>query len=225
MSVVIQDAHLKFNGEQRRRPSTSVIVLHHTGERVLQSVETIHDYYLHRVDPGGVTYIGIAYHYYVRKDGSVWKGREEWALGGHAGAVANPISIGICFEGDYETEPAMPAAQLDAGKALVGDLLGRYGALAVKRHSDYMSTDCPGRYFPFGAIASGSAAAQPAASAVETVRGTSTTYYVRTQPSTASPSIGVVRGGQHYATEQAGGGWRRITFSGRQGYVGPAAWQ
>jgi hypothetical protein len=174
MSITINDAHLIFNGEQRHRATTSVIVIHHTAETVLQSVQVIHNYYLNRKDPDGSTYIGIAYNYYVRKDGSIWKGREEWAIGGHAGAVANPISIGICFEGNYETEPTMPDAQFNAGVALIKDIFTRYPGLAIKKHKDYMNTACPGVNFPFDRLVIGVTA--PVAAPVATPKPTASTF-------------------------------------------------
>lgn len=225
MSITINDAHLIFKGEQRQRNSTSVIVIHHTGESVLQSVETIHDYYLHRVDKNGDIYIGIAYHYYVRKDGTVWKGREEWAVGGHAGAAANPISIGICFEGNYESETSMPPEQLNAGIELVKDIMTRYSGLSIKKHCEYSATDCPGRYFPFDSLTqSVSSKETEPAGETETVKGSGTTYYVREQPSTSANEFGVVHGGQSFLTRRLGNGWRQVDFSGKTGYVGPAAW-
>jgi len=227
--MLILDAALVFSDQRRRRTTTRVIVLHHTGESVLQSVETIHDYYLHRVDKNGATYIGIAYHYYIRKDGSIWRGREEWAIGGHAGVIANPISIAICFEGDYEHEAVMPSAQLESGSALIADIKSRNGGLTVKRHLDYCNTDCPGKNFPFDIVTSGKPAtvlAQPAAASThsEMVKGSGTTFYVRQSPSVASPDIGVVRGGQCYITELLPSGWRKISLNGKIGFVGPAAW-
>ena len=57
-------------------------------------------------------------------------------------------SIGICCEGAYMTE-TMPAAQLASLKALLRDIMGRYGKMAVKRHKDVNSTDCPGKNFPW----------------------------------------------------------------------------
>jgi N-acetylmuramoyl-L-alanine amidase len=152
MSVIINDARLVFRGTQRRRSNTSVIVVHHTGTTASQSVRDIHNYYLARKDPDGSTYIGIAYHYYIRKDGTVWRGREERTVGGHAGAEANPISIGICFEGNFEEE-TMSEKQLDAGAELIKDILTRYPGLEIKKHKEYFATACPGRNFPFDKLA------------------------------------------------------------------------
>lgn len=50
-------------------------------------------------------------------------------------------------------------------------------------------------------------------------------WNVRTQPSVAAPTLeGVVVGGQKYDTVIVAGNWRRITFRGQVGYVGPKAW-
>lgn len=83
--MLINDANLKFNGSFSKRIKTTAIIEHHSGVTVLQSVQVIHDYYLHKVDPDGSTYVGIGYHYYIRKNGEVWRGRPEAVRGGHAG--------------------------------------------------------------------------------------------------------------------------------------------
>lgn len=90
---------------------------------------------------------GIAYHYYVRKDGSIYRGRPENMRGGHT-TGHNHHTIGICFEGDFSAE-TMSSAQLEAGQKLVADIRKRYPGIAVKRHSEYNSTACPGKNFPF----------------------------------------------------------------------------
>ena len=41
---------------------------------------------------------GIGYHFFVRKDGSIYRGRPENDIGSHAKG-SNSDSIGICFEG------------------------------------------------------------------------------------------------------------------------------
>ena len=155
MSVIINDAHLTFKEAQRRREKTTAIVLHHSAVQADQSVQMLNDFYKTRIDStsGKADYIGIGYNYVIYRNGEIWKGREEWAVGGHAGP-ANGFSIGICCEGDYESDNAMPQAQLDACVALIKDIFSRYGKLEVKRHKDYMATDCPGAHFPFDQIVS-----------------------------------------------------------------------
>lgn len=143
-TMQIIETKLETNGSFTRRSSTSEIILHHA-EASSVSVETINRWHLDR------GWTGIGYHYYIRKDGKVYRGRPEWAVGAHA-VGHNSVSIGICCEGAYMTE-TMPQAQLEALKALIRDVQGRYGnRLALKRHKDVNSTDCPGDRFPWAAV-------------------------------------------------------------------------
>ena len=148
--MIINKANLVFNAPFIKRANTNRIILHHTGETVLQSVEVIHDYYLHKFDPDGSTYIGIGYNYYIRKDGSIWEGRPEWARGGHAG-LANEDSIGICCEGNFMIEQ-MTTVQRDSMFWLVNDINTRNGKLKIQGHCEVMPTDCPGTNFPLTAV-------------------------------------------------------------------------
>lgn len=143
--MTFNDAHLKFKGSFDIRNSTNDIILHHQGANAPQSVQEIHNYYLNRTDDN---YLGIGYHYYVRKDGTVWLGRPENVVGGHA-KNHNDDSIGICFEGNYEVQTDMPDVQFNSGVELIRDILTRYPKLNVKKHKDVNKTDCPGEHFPF----------------------------------------------------------------------------
>ena len=140
VAMQIHDANLKHNGNWSYRNSTSEIILHHA-EASHASVEDINQWHLER------GWAGIGYNYYVRKDGTIWRGRPEWAVGAHAKGH-NDKSIGICCEGAYMTE-TMPAAQLAALKALIRDIMSRYGSLKLLRHKDVNETDCPGVNFPW----------------------------------------------------------------------------
>lgn len=137
----INETNLPHPNGFSRRGSTSEIILHHA-EAKSASVEDINRWHLAR------GWNGIGYHYYIRKDGSVYRGRPEWAIGAHA-EPHNSVSIGICCEGSYMTE-TMPAAQMDSLKALLREVQGRYGGkLRLLRHKDVNSTDCPGTRFPW----------------------------------------------------------------------------
>lgn len=143
--MTINETNLQFNGTPAPRRETTAIVLHHA-DAVSCSVEDVHRWHLSN------GWVGIGYHFLVRKDGSVWRGRPENWVGAHAKG-ANEFSVGVCFEGSYETkETEMPAAQIQAGRELVAYLMLQYPGAAVKRHSDYCATDCPGRYFAFDQI-------------------------------------------------------------------------
>lgn len=129
-----------------KRKKTEVIILHHADADKC-SVEDIHSWHLQR------TWSGIGYHFLVRKDGSVYRGRPEDAVGAHT--TGNNInSIGICFEGKYNTQ-TMPESQIKAGQELISYLKNKYGITQIKKHKDFMATDCPGDKFPFDRIANG----------------------------------------------------------------------
>lgn len=125
--MTVIETSLPRNGNFTRRSKITAVVLHHA-EASRASVEDINRWHMER------GWTGIGYHYYIRKDGKVYRGRPEWALGAHAQG-ANDYSIGICCEGSYMTE-TMPAAQLASLKALIRDIMQRYGALKLLRHKD-----------------------------------------------------------------------------------------
>ena len=137
--MIIHDAGLQFRFPAGKRAVTSDIILPHAAGG--GSVEAIHNY--HR-DTNG--WDGIGYHYYVRKDGTVWRGRPEDTIGAHT-VGHNYSSIGVCFEGNFEVE-TMPPAQLAAGRELLANLLSRYPGIKVSGHRDNDTTACPGANFP-----------------------------------------------------------------------------
>ena len=98
---------------------------------------------------------GCGYHFLVRKDGSVYRGRPENKLGAHTSNY-NTGSLGICFEGKYNTEE-MPESQLKAGQELIKYLLDKYNLSKanVYKHKDFNNTDCPGYNFPWTNIIDG----------------------------------------------------------------------
>lgn len=136
----IIECNLPRNGNFAWRGRTEEVILHHAEA----SSATVWDINQWHLDNG---WTGIGYHYYIRKDGSIYRGRPEWAVGAHA-TGHNDRSIGVCCEGAYMTE-TMPAAQLSALRALLRDIMGRYGALALRRHRDVNATNCPGDRFPW----------------------------------------------------------------------------
>lgn len=144
----IIDAHLSFGGLSRRG-STSRIILHHA-EASSCTPQQIHQW--HKANG----WSGAGYHFLVRKDGTVYSLRPEWALGAHA-AGSNYDSLGVCFEGAFMRE-TMGQTQIDAGRELVAYLKAKYGISKVQAHRDVCPTDCPGANFPFDAIAYGGTA-------------------------------------------------------------------
>lgn len=138
----------KLNGSLSIRSKTERIILHHADASncTAEDIDRWHK-------KNGWTCIG--YHFFVKKDGTIYRGRQENSVGAHAGG-ANSNSIGICFEGRYETEQ-MPNAQVEAGKELVAYLKNKYNISKVQKHSDVCSTSCPGKNFKFDEIANSTA--------------------------------------------------------------------
>ena len=136
----IIETNLPTNGSFSRRNRTDEIILHHA-EAKSASVEEVNRWHLER------GWTGIGYHFYIRKDGRIYRGRPEWAVGAHAQGH-NSRSVGICVEGAYMTE-TMPKAQFDALVGLVREEMAKYPGAKVLRHKDVNSTDCPGDNFPW----------------------------------------------------------------------------
>lgn len=134
----IREENLRFRGALVPRSKTEYLILHHAAAS--GTVQAIHQAHLNR------GWIGIGYHYYVRKDGTIWRGRAENSIGAHTVGY-NGKAIGICFEGNFETE-TMDSAQLTAGRGLIRDILLRNPALIVGGHRDFDNTACPGKNFP-----------------------------------------------------------------------------
>ena len=134
----INDTKLKF-GAMNKRAKTDIIVLHHAAAKTC-SVDDVHRWHLDR------GWSGIGYHFFIRKDGTIWRGRPEDRVGAHT-VDYNSRSIGICFEGNFELEP-MPDFQKAAGLELIVYLLGKYTIKSIKGHGELKATACPGKYFP-----------------------------------------------------------------------------
>lgn len=141
----IVETNLDFGGMSALN-SVTRLILHHAEARTC-SAEDIHRWHKQN------GWSGAGYHFLVRKEGTVYRLRPENKIGAHAKG-ANSNSLGICFEGSYQTE-TMPDAQIKAGQELVAYLKKKYGISKVQRHSDVCKTSCPGRNFPFDLVAYG----------------------------------------------------------------------
>ena len=122
------------------RSGTDYIVLHHA-QAVTCSAADIDGW--HKSNG----WSGIGYHFFVRKDGSIYRGRPLDKAGAHVSGM-NDCSIGICAEGSYEKETAMPTAQKKAIKEFLKYLKGIYPNAKIVGHKEIGSSDCPGKYYP-----------------------------------------------------------------------------
>lgn len=141
--MTIQEERYDWARPLTKRAATRRIILHHAAAGGV-SAQDIHRQ--HRANG----WAGIGYHYYIRRDGQVYRGCPEEMIGTHA-AYHNSDSIGVCFEGNFQHD-TMPQAQFEAGAELLSELLERYPDLDIIRHRDVCQTACPGANFPFEAF-------------------------------------------------------------------------
>ena len=138
----IQETSLRFNGSLNKRKSTKRAIIHHSASPDVPA-STIHGWHL------GQKWAGIGYHFVIRANGAIERGRPEWAIGSHSGPAGNGDSIGIVLTGNFETGKPT-AAQMESLVWLLKEYLpGKYGLLQVIGHKDVMATACPGRNFPW----------------------------------------------------------------------------
>ena len=143
--MYIIETNFIFKQKLSHRSNTSYIILHHrAGNGDANSIHNLH------INKG---YSGIGYHFYVRKDGNIYRGRPSETVGAHC-LNYNNNSIGVCFEGNFETE-TMCEAQKNAGVQLISYLKNIYPYAVTIQHKDKGSTACPGKNFPFNDLTSG----------------------------------------------------------------------
>ena len=145
--VTIRETNLAFTRPLIPRRGTSRIVLHHTASGDV-SAEIVHQWHLQRKGFGG-----CGYHYLIRANGGIERGRPEHVRGVHAPG-ANADSIAIALAGNFETH-TMAAIQVSALIWLIRDIRSRHPHwrdLPVVGHSDVSATACPGRRFPWAEL-------------------------------------------------------------------------
>jgi N-acetylmuramoyl-L-alanine amidase len=139
----IIDVGLKFNSRLNARTNTNMVILHHAAASKC-SVQDVHRWHLNK------GWAGIGYHYFVSKDGQIYRGRPEHTEGAHTLGY-NGVSIGICSEGNYQVE-SMPEVQKQAIIALCQDIKNRLGVSTFKGHGELAATSCPGVNYPLGEV-------------------------------------------------------------------------
>ena len=130
-----------FRYSLEERSYTDMLVIHHTGcNDIDASAEQIDGWHK------GQGWTMIGYHFVVRKNGTIERGRPEWAIGSHAYGE-NSHTIGIHLSGDFMQ--AYPTEQqIEMTSMLVAMLCEKYNIPTDNKHivghCDLMSTDCPG---------------------------------------------------------------------------------
>lgn len=139
----IQEVQYQWEGLLISRNKPERLVIHHAAAENL-SPEEIHQMHLDR------GWSGIGYHFYIRSDGTIYRGRDENKVGSHV-AGNNTNTLGICLEGNFE-ENGVSKEQLEALLNLSTYLCLKYDISDILKHNDLLATECPGRLFPFESI-------------------------------------------------------------------------
>ena len=129
-------SHIFRHSNQTRRTSTRYIVIHHDSIPRPTDVAEIDAY--HRQEWGS----GFGYHFYIDHS-TITQVRGLDMMGAHT-INYNHCSIGICLNGDFDTQEPT-AFQLMALKGLVAFLKLKYPDAKVVGHGDLNDTKCPGR--------------------------------------------------------------------------------
>ncbi|QUI24863.1 N-acetylmuramoyl-L-alanine amidase [Vallitalea pronyensis] len=143
----IIDSKLKINVPSNNKPL--YIIVHHA----LKSSCSIYDIHKWHI---GFGWAGCGYHFFVTKEGKIYRGRREEQRGAHCKGM-NSKSLGICLEGCYQdykgmADKSMPQAQFNALVWLTKQVQTKYNIPIdkVKKHHDYASYKlCPGNYVPW----------------------------------------------------------------------------
>lgn len=145
----IIDEGLKYGNMTYGNMPKMLIVHHIEAEGTNWTVQNIHNMH---INENGWSAIG--YHYYIRLDGTVYKGRPDNAIGAHCQGC-NTNTLGIAFEGNYDKRKEMPTAQYNAWCELKTYLFNKYGNMPIFGHREKGSSECPGRYFPLDKVKNG----------------------------------------------------------------------
>lgn len=120
------------------------LVIHHSATNRPESPEEIHKMHLNR------GWSGIGYHFYIRKDGTIYRGRPENVIGSHAKG-GNYNTLGICVEGNFEKNGLNEAQKISLIN-LSTYLSLKYPIKNIIPHRDVTDTLCPGSFFPLESV-------------------------------------------------------------------------
>ena len=133
----------RFYGKKEIMRGIKEIIVHCADTKINQdfSVNDVTDWHLDR------GFNDIGYHFYIKLDGTIYKGRDLDVIGAHCQGH-NSNSIGICFEGGLMendepwSEPML--YQIRAFKKLKGSLNTVLCTdLIIKGHYEYSTKTCP----------------------------------------------------------------------------------
>lgn len=120
------------------------IVIHHSagdnqGPELIARFHSTSDH----LQKGGAP--GIAYHFYITEDGTVYKTNRLETISWHV-SNNNTASVGICMSGNLNNHPPTEAQKRSVSmiaKRLKQTLPNQ---VEIKRHGFFKSTSCPGKF-------------------------------------------------------------------------------
>lgn len=128
----------------KRRPSTEFIVVHCSATQNKESYDWKTIDKMHRQK----NWIMIGYHFVIKTDGTIQKGRDLETIGAHVEGY-NDKSIGICLIGGIDNKGKsvnnFTKVQMKSLKLLIDYLLSIYPKADVRGHRDFpgVAKDCP----------------------------------------------------------------------------------
>lgn len=128
----------------KSRLTTNRIVIHHT----LSTDVSIHTVRKWHVDENGWSDVG--YHFLIRFDGTVEKGRDLHFVGAHK-AGSNSDSIGIALTGDFNKHHPTEE-QYKALSVLIASLTNVYQDIGIVEPHRVGNNACPAPLFNFNRI-------------------------------------------------------------------------
>ena len=123
------------------------IALHHMAHSTAD-VKTVEAWHINQ------GWRAIGYNFWVGFDGTVYEGRGFCLGAGVKNQNGHIISIG--FQGDYHSKDVkMPDAQFNAGVDIIKYVMSKVPSIkTIGGHGEFMSTACPGKYFPLAEMKS-----------------------------------------------------------------------
>lgn len=88
----------------------------------------------------------VGYHFVIRRDGTLEKGRDISRYGAHC-IGHNAISIGVCFvggkEGHGQQADNFTLEQMQVGRMLISDLHKQFPKATFHGHNEFSKKACP----------------------------------------------------------------------------------
>ena len=142
-----------FSQAFNKKKRIDYIVVHHDANEIETDHVPLFEISQYHKSKG---WTSISYHYYIARNGKIYKCHDEWLETFHCGAL-NSESIGVCMQGHFDVEYST-YQQLESLKNLLLKLKVEFDIVPAKiiRHSEVTNskTSCPGLHTNLEAVKS-----------------------------------------------------------------------